>query len=188
MQSEEKVETGAGVFCFSLRRSVRLKRLTATFHAGGAIAVRAPLRMPLCTIEDFFQKNAARFARRITYFSKLPRPLPLPLATEGECAVLQRTLEGMVAKAAHLLGVLAPPVFVKPMRSRFGSCSVRGTVSFSDTLRALPPKLIEYIVAHEACHLKELNHSSAFWALVENLIPDWRERRRALKKYCFIHN
>lgn len=88
-------------------------------------------------------------------------------------------------RAAQGLNIPLPHFSVKIMRSRFGSCNARRALSLSDSLRALPETLVWYVVAHEVAHCRELNHSSAFWTLVAALVPDWRERRRALKRYCF---
>lgn len=66
-------------------------------------------------------------------------------------------------------------------RTRWGSCSSRGTLSFSWRLVFLPDELLVAVVCHELAHLVEFNHSEAFWREVANLDADWREHRRALK-------
>ncbi|NVK12415.1 MAG: M48 family metallopeptidase [Gammaproteobacteria bacterium] len=67
------------------------------------------------------------------------------------------------------------------MVSRWGSCSADGRIRFALKLSEVSPELVEYVVLHELCHLKELNHSSAYWHEVEIRMPDWRLRRRALR-------
>ena len=52
----------------------------------------------------------------------------------------------------------------------------------------MEPKLIEYVVVHELCHVLELNHSERFWKTLEQFIPDWAERRRSLKRFEFLIN
>ena len=186
MNTVECVSTSAGSFEFVLRRSARARSVSVTVSAGGRVAVVAPERTAFSVIQSFLEQRAGWLARSVSYFARLPAPMPLARASESERATLQIQLAERVGEAAQRLGVSAPLFVVKTMRSRFGSCSYRGHLAFSDTLRALPPELFDYVVAHEVCHLREMNHSPAFWQLVERLIPDWRARRSALKKYHFV--
>lgn len=74
-------------------------------------------------------------------------------------------------------------VSIKNQRRSWGSCSALGNLNFSYRLLFLPPELCDYIIVHELCHLKELNHSQRFWDLVGETIPDYRVRKTAIKKY-----
>ena len=66
---------------------------------------------------------------------------------------------------------------VKSIRSRFGSCApATGSLNFAARLCEYPLPFVEYVVVHELCHFLEANHSGQFWAEVERVLPDWRER------------
>lgn len=72
-------------------------------------------------------------------------------------------------------------VAIRNQKTRWGSCSKRGNLNFSYKLALLPPHLADYIIVHELCHLKEFNHSQAFWDLVAQQFLDHKELRKKLK-------
>lgn len=73
-------------------------------------------------------------------------------------------------------------VSIKNQKTRWGSCSTKGNLNFNYKLLFLEPEIRDYIIVHELCHLKELNHSHKFWALVEDIMPNCFEVRRELRK------
>ncbi|MGC8745290.1 MAG: M48 family metallopeptidase [Candidatus Saccharicenans sp.] len=73
-------------------------------------------------------------------------------------------------------------------RTRFGSCSLRGTISLSWRLIMAPPEIIDYVIIHELAHTKENNHSKNFWKLVAYFVPDYKEKRRWLRTNGFRLN
>jgi len=82
-------------------------------------------------------------------------------------------------------GVQQPRVTVRVMRSRWGSCTAQGQVTFNLKLLMVPRQLIDYVIVHELCHLVEHNHSHAFYNLLSRILPDWQERREKLEEYDF---
>ncbi|HJW25352.1 MAG TPA: SprT family zinc-dependent metalloprotease [Rhodocyclaceae bacterium] len=87
-----------------------------------------------------------------------------------------------LAVLAPRLGVPLPTLALSSARTRWGSCSSRGSIRLNWRLVFFPLPVIDYVVAHELAHLKEMNHSPRFWSVVEGLCPDWRERRTELKR------
>lgn len=80
------------------------------------------------------------------------------------------------------LGVELPTLAVRAMKNRWGSCSASQRVTLNLKLIQVPKDLIDYVILHELCHLKEPNHSSAFYALLTRILPDWRERKDRLNR------
>ena len=78
------------------------------------------------------------------------------------------------------LGVRPSRVTIRGQRSRWGSCSGKGTVSLNWRLMMVPAALVDYVVVHELCHIRHMNHSPHFWAMVAGVVPDYRQRRHGL--------
>lgn len=74
-------------------------------------------------------------------------------------------------------------VSIRNQQTRWGSCSKKGNLNFNYKIALISQDLCDYIIVHELCHLKELNHSQKFWDLVAQTIPNYKERRKRLKKY-----
>lgn len=83
---------------------------------------------------------------------------------------------------AQQIGVSYERIRIAEQKTRWGSCSGKGTLSFNWKLMLAPPKVLDYVVVHEVCHLKEMNHSPRFWNLVEEIMPDYKEYRKWLKE------
>lgn len=72
-------------------------------------------------------------------------------------------------------------VFIKDQRTLWGSCSGKRNLNFNWRLAAAPPEVLDYVIVHELCHLREMNHSKRFWSLVSGFYPDYKMRRKWLK-------
>ena len=93
------------------------------------------------------------------------------------------TLPGRLQYYAPLVGVSYGRVTFRCQKTKWGSCSSQGNLNFNCLLMLCPPEVLDYIVVHELCHRKELNHSPRFWAEVERVMPDYRKHRDWLKAY-----
>ena len=82
---------------------------------------------------------------------------------------------------SKLVGVKYNSLTIKDVKSRWGSCSSKGNINLDIKLMLLPPELIDYIVLHEVCHLKEMNHSKSYWTLVEYYMDDYLVREKNIK-------
>jgi predicted metal-dependent hydrolase len=125
-------------------------------------------------------------AETLQVFARDPHNLPA-LARQLEewlraqaSAVFQQRLLVICA----LFADLQPPALrLRKMRQRWGSCSRRGQVTLNTELIKLPPALIDYVIAHELCHLFEFNHGPRFYRRLAQVMPDWRQRESLLKQF-----
>ncbi|MCF2642361.1 M48 family metallopeptidase [Roseburia hominis] len=83
---------------------------------------------------------------------------------------------------APIVGVNYTRITIRNQKTRWGSCSSKGGLNFNCLLMLTPPEVIDYVVVHELCHRKEMNHSKAFWAEVEKVLPDYKSAKRWLKE------
>ncbi len=114
-----------------------------------------------------------------------------PSATVDPNILLKKALQEIARKTfaerlehyAPQLGVPSPPLRLSSARTRWGSCNHRGDIALNWRLVLMPLDIVDYVVCHELAHLREMNHSPRFWSVVEQLCPDWRALRLALRNY-----
>lgn len=97
---------------------------------------------------------------------------------------VQQARKIILERVAHYQSLLQEPVGsirIKDVRSRWGSCSSKRNLNFNWRLVMAPMEVLDYVVVHELCHLKEMNHSKNFWKLVEDILPDYKRQREWLK-------
>ncbi len=94
-------------------------------------------------------------------------------------AVFRELFNNMVAKAERH-SITASNFEIRRMKNRWGSCTSGGRILLNPDLIIAPKQCIEYVIVHELCHLKEHNHGPAFYRLLQDLMPDWEERRQRL--------
>lgn len=116
---------------------------------------------PLCTAE----------ARRLAVMEKRYR----------EAA--RTRFESRAAYYHKITGGLYTSITVRDQKSRWGSCSSRGTLSFNYRLIFAPPVILDYVVVHELCHLTHMNHSKDFWNMVASVMPEYRLYRNWLREH-----
>ncbi len=96
--------------------------------------------------------------------------------------VARAALTPIAEDCAEAVGGRIGKITMRDTKGRWGSCSSEGNLNFSWRLAMAPPAVLDYVAAHEAAHLIEMNHGPRFWALVEDLRPDWRDQRSWLRK------
>jgi predicted metal-dependent hydrolase len=123
----------------------------------------------------------------------------LPLPAEGNLKPLihravrewywretETRIGSTIQELADRMGVAWKTFKVANQKARWGSCSRQGNLRFNGRLSLFPPEALEYVIVHELAHIKEANHSSRFWAVVEAALPDYKERRK-LFRHTALH-
>lgn len=167
---------------FFLVRS-RRKTLSIQLKPDGSLLVRAPFASQTVRIEEFVRSHRDWIEKNREKLRQ--RPAPLPLTPEKEKELRRLTRERVLPRVPYWsarVGAVPRKTQISPALKRWGSCSSKGTVSLSLMLGEQEEDAADYVIVHELCHLKEMNHSPRFWQLVESVLPDWRQRREKLRQ------
>ena len=127
--------------------------------------------------ESFRFRNGKFFAR----INKTSKPKIQKLYIEWSKKKAIPILTKSVKKYSKKIGVEPGKIAIKNQKNRWGSLSKKGTINFNQNLIRAPPKIVDYIAAHEVCHLKIPNHSQVYWRLLGSVMPDYKERKEWLR-------
>lgn len=170
---------------------IRSNRKTVAIQVNSnlSVTVRAPRSTSEKDIEEILKKKEAWISKHIEKIKetkerveaepteKLTREKVIALAEEALKVIPER-----VEYFAKVIGVTYGKITVRNQKTRWGSCSSKGNLNFNCLLMLAPPEVLDYVVVHELCHRKQMNHSKAFWLEVEKVLPDYKEVRKWLKE------
>ena len=188
-------------------RVIRSSRRTVSLQIipGGEVLVRCPRRMSNGDIRRFVESKSGWIEKHLEKQTAAAR---LPVFSDGQLQALasqaRQTVPERVAYFAPLVGVTYGRITIRSQHTLWGSCSSKGNLNFNCLLMKAPPEVLDYVVVHELCHRKymnhskpevldyvvvhelchrkEMNHSARFWAEVEHVSPDYEIRRKWLRE------
>ena len=167
---------------YTLVRSSR-KTISILVKPNGDVEVRCPKRCSKREVETFLVSKEDWIRKHLEAIAQRPK-LPTLSETERK-ALAEQAAEILPKKVRHYsqgIGVSCGRITIRGQRTRWGSCSAGGNLSFNCLLMLCPEPVQDYVVIHELCHRKEMNHSPAFWSEVEKHCPDYRIHRKWLKE------
>lgn len=162
-----------------------------------ALSVRTPLHPPLSgrdgeTVLYLGQPLNVTLAK-VSCVAKTGGELLAPFGEETVSSIARwytteaaRLLPSRVGTICAGMGIAPLKIRVSSARTRWGSMSSRGTLSLSRALVMCPPDVIDYVIVHELCHLRQMNHSYAFWELVGWAMPDFKQKQEWLKEHASL--
>lgn len=167
---------------YSIIRS-RRRTLSLEVTRDGQVVVRAPLRADQNLIESFVASHELWLQRALERREAHNAAHPEPTEARRSALIARAKAEipQRVAYWSGVMGLSPAAIHITSAKTRFGSCSAKNSLSFSWYLMDYPDEAIDYVVVHELAHIRHHNHSPAFYALVEQYMPDWRERMKLLR-------
>ena len=152
------------------------------------VVVRAPIFVSNREIQKFIDEKSVWIEKAIEKIKmRNEQESSMPKLTAEEIyQFADKALEIIPKRVeyyARIMGARYGRITIRNQVSRWGSCSVKGNLNFNCLLMLCPAEVLDYVVVHELCHLKEMNHSKNFWSLVESFCPEYRQHKTWLKEH-----
>jgi predicted metal-dependent hydrolase len=169
---------------YTLKKRRGQRSYTLSVHAGGRVTLTVPKVTSVSSAEHFLQqkiewlKNAIQQSPKCDLENKTERKEHYKKYKEQARKMITKRLTEINAYYGYEYGRIS----VRLNSSRWGSCSEAGTLNFDYRILFLEPHLQDYLLVHELCHLRQMNHSKNFWALVEKYVPNYKDVRKELRR------
>lgn len=167
---------------YILRKHPRARRTSLTIYPDGKVTVTIPTFATILaatrllnTKKEWLKRNLSKIANRNDVF--------LPKLNKKERANARIYIVTRVEYFKSVHGFVCNRIYVRDQKRQWGSCSAKKNLNFNYRLALLPQHLCDYVIVHELCHLKELNHSKRFWDLVGSIMPEYKKLDTELKRY-----
>ena len=167
----------------------RRKTIAIQVNSDLSVTVRAPYGVTEKYIEGFLNKNEAWISKQMNEIKAKKKSVESGnvenVTLDKIKALAEQALEIIPTRVeyfAKIIGVTYGNITIRNQKTRWGSCSSKGNLNFNCLLMLAPPEVLDYVVVHELCHRKQMNHSKAFWAEVEKVFLDCKKSIKWLKE------
>lgn len=184
---KKEIKTQHGTIAYTMKSVKWSKSVRLIVHGDGSLVLTKPLWVSMKRAEAFLQDKIEWIVEKIQTAKEQSKDALPRHGTKAEYDALRpRALQYVLGRVEEInrefYGFSYKKVTVRNQKTRWGSCSKEGNLSFSYRILLLPPHCADYLIAHELCHLKEFNHSAKFWKLVAQASPKYRAIRREMKQ------
>lgn len=182
---------------YIIKKNRRSKNLRIIVHQDGRVVVTAPMRAPLYLVKKFVESRKEWIEERVQNFrkkkieeenenEKLGLPKKMTRAEQMKDYKMYKEsarvfAEKRIVELNKFYNFEYGKISIRNQSTRWGSCSRKKNLNFNYKIVKLPIHMADYIIVHELCHLKEMNHSPNFWALVAQQIPDYKNCLKRIK-------
>ncbi len=181
---------------------IRSNRRTYSIHLDdlGTVLIRTPLHTTNHEVERIIIEKQYWITGHLIKLKERQQNKPVNNYTESQYLSIKKRYidaakEYIPKRVAHYVSHYSSiipnnyqRITVRDQKTRWGSCSSKGTLSFNWRLMLAPPTILDYVIVHELCHLAHMNHSSKFWECVHTILPDYKERKKWLKEHGYELN
>jgi len=178
---QKEITVGDSKIPYTHRRSARARRMRLAVGRDGAVVLTTPVRTSDRFVEGFVLRHARWVVSALARIRSLPPLHPVARYGRREYLLHREAARSFVlSRIAALAPSLGAPGASGVLDVSPAHVAIRD-LNFNYKILFLPPHLQDYVIVHELAHLRELNHSPRFWALVAGVMPDWRAHRRELR-------
>ena len=167
-----------------VKKSLRARSLRLAVRRNGSVILTLPFFVSYERGQLFLESKKEWIREKVKAFVLEPERLLFRGSAKEYKASKNEARRLIEERLAYFQGAYAVSwkrVNIRNQKTRWGSCSRTGNLSFNYRLLLLPPHLCDYVIVHELCHLREMNHSPKFWALVAVTFPDYKALRREMR-------
>lgn len=197
MKNTIRLKDKNGIWQEIAYETVQSRRTTCSIalKEDGSLQLRVPMGMDDRAVRQLLTKKQAWITGKRSEQKLRQKAVPQVHYTEAERIALEsryrKAAQEYIPKRAafyvsHFADIIDGSyerIQIRSQKTRWGSCSSRGTLSFNWRLMLAPPAVLDYVVVHELCHLRHMNHSPQFWQCVEQILPDYKLRREWLRDH-----
>ena len=178
MEKENQIYYNGETIPYKIRKS-KIKNMYICIKDGNVL-VKAPNSIKNETIFEFVEKKSKWIYEKVKQDKLKPRIYEQ--ITQEDIIKLEQVVKKYIYKYMELLNEMPNKVRIRDIKYAWGTCSSNKNITINQKLANKQEHLIEYVVLHEMCHLKYMNHSEKFWSLVGKYMPEYKEYRKALKE------